>query len=375
MTLAAFIRTHERDIIGQFEAFARTLAPTAARSMTPIELRDHAHELLGAIVADLAGVQTAREASEKSKGLGVKRAMQASGELHADARIAHRFDVGQVLAEFRALRASVLRLYADDGAEADLVGVQRFNEAIDEALAASIERFSVRVDTYKDQFIGMLSHDLRGPLSAITAGASLLARPGDMEAQRIRVASRILNSAQRMTRMLADLLDLTRTRLGGGIPIARKPVDLEQICHEVILEIQTIHPDARMDCRAEGDLRGDWDPDRLTQVVSNLIGNALQHGDGQGVRVVADGTTDDVALSVHNHGRSIPTDVQASMFEPLARHDPTDTGTTTSIGLGLFIARAIVLAHGGTITLSSTDDEGTTFDVRLPRRDRRRSAR
>ena len=301
-------------------------------------------------------------------GLGLKRAMAVSGYLHADARITHRFNANQVIAEFRALRASVLRMYADQGGEADVTGVVRFNEAIDEALAASIERFSDRVDAYKDQFIGMLSHDLRAPLSAITAGAALLTVSGDVEAQRVRVASRILNSAQRMTRMLADLLDLTSTRLGGGIPIARRPADLQQICQEVALEIQTVHPDAPVHCTAEGDLRGEWDADRLTQVVANLLGNAVQHGGGTSVTVVAQGLPEEVRLSVHNEGRPIPPEVQASIFEPLSRSAPTDMGSTTSIGLGLFISRAIVLAHGGTITVSSAAGQGTTFEVRLPKR-------
>jgi signal transduction histidine kinase len=134
-----------------------------------------------------------------------------------------------------------------------------------------------------------------------------------------------------------------------------------------VLELQTFHPDAHLEWRAEGDLSGEWDPDRLAQVVSNLIGNALQHGDGTGVRLAATGATDEVALTVHNAGQAIPAEVQASMFEPLARYAPTEVGSTSSIGLGLFIARAIVLAHGGSITVSSSHTGGTTFDVRLPR--------
>ena len=213
----------------------------------------------------------------------------------------------------------------------------------------------------------MLSHDLRSPLNAITAGAALLTVSGDVEAQRIRVASRILSSSQRMMRMIGDLLDLTRTRLGGGIPIVRKPANLQQICQDVVLELQTFHPDAHLEWSAEGDLSGEWDPDRLAQVVSNLVGNALQHGDGPSVQLAATGATDEVALRVHNDGRAIPAEVQAAMFEPLARYAPTEVGSTTSIGLGLFIARAIVLAHGGSIAVSIKSHGGTTFDVRLPR--------
>lgn len=367
MALVDFIREHDRKIIDQFEVFARTLAPVTL-TMTSAELRDHAQEMLAAAVIDLGEPQTSDEQFRKSIGLGLKGVMKESGRLHADDRIAHQFNANQVIAEFRALRASVLRQYADHGGEADLVGVERFNEAIDEALAASVDRFAEQLDVVKDQFIGMLSHDLRSPLSAITAGASLLTQTGDLEPQRVRVASRILTSAQRMTRMISDLLDLTRTRLGAGIPIIRKPTDLEPICQEVALEMQAFHPDAQVHCRAEGDLRGEWDPDRLTQVVSNLVGNALQHGDGGRVEVVGRGVAEEVVLTVHNEGPPIPSSVQRGIFEPLARFAPTEGGSTTSIGLGLFIARAIVVAHSGTITASSAEGRGTTFEVRLPRR-------
>jgi len=365
MPLRDFIRDHGPAIIDQFEAFAQTLTPAAA-AMTPVELRDHAHELLTAIVADMGDAQTADEQARKSHGLGQNRAMAASGQLHADARIAHRFDAIQVIAEFRALRASVLRLYTNQGGEVDVQGVERFNEAVDEALTVSMARFSDRVDAYKDQFIGMLSHDLRVPLSAITAGAALLVTGGAVEPH--RVGARILRSAERMTRLITDLLDFTRTRLGGGIPIVPRPSDLQQICQDVTREIQAAHPDAHVDCTVDGDLRGEWDPDRLTQVVTNLVGNALQHGNHTGARLMIRGEPDAVRLTVHNEGRPIPPERQASIFEPLTRYHPTDEGEATSIGLGLFIARAIVVAHGGTITVSSSEAQGTTFELTLPRR-------
>jgi signal transduction histidine kinase len=195
--------------------------------------------------------------------------MEASGRLHADDRIQHGFTFRSVLAEFRALRATVLRLYAESGAS-DLIDVGRFNEAIDEAMTESMDRFAVETDLFRDQFIGVLSHDLRTPLGAITAGAALLAVPEDNPQRRSRVVARIMSSAQRMERMIGDLLDLTRTRLGGSIPLKRRPADLEHVCEEAIMEIRTGQPDAVLRWQGSGDLRGEWDADRLTQVVSNL---------------------------------------------------------------------------------------------------------
>ena len=141
--------------------------------------------------------------------------MRASGALHADDRIKHGFVFQSVLAEFRALRATVLRLYAESGAS-DLTEVLRFNEAIDELLTESMTRFAVRTDQFRDQFVGILSHDLRTPLGAITAGAALLALPEDNAQRRSSVVTRMMTSAQRMERMIADLVDVTRAPICGS---------------------------------------------------------------------------------------------------------------------------------------------------------------
>jgi signal transduction histidine kinase len=244
--------------------------------------------------------------------------------------------------------------------------VTRFNEAIDEVLTESVTRYAAKTDLYRDQFIGILSHDLRSPLSAITAGAALLAASASDDQRQARVAARILNSAQRMGRMIADLLDLTRTRLGGAMPLKRVPVDLQQLCDEAVLEVQAAHPHVVVHFGVSGNVTGEWDPDRLAQVVSNLLGNAIQHGGGGPITLKADGAERDVVtISVHNDGTPIPAAVQASVFEPLARAESDDV--THSIGLGLFIARTIVAGHGGEIRLRSAHGLGTTFEVLLPR--------
>jgi signal transduction histidine kinase len=363
MPLGEFIGGHHDAIIGEFSAFARTLIPPDSE-MTEADLRDHARDMLVAIAQDLETAQSTEEQSQKSRGRGSANVMEASGRLHAEGRIGHGFTPAQVLAEFRALRASVLKLYEHSG-HTDIAGVTRFNEAIDEVLTESITRYAAKTDLYRDQFIGILSHDLRSPLSAITAGAALLAASANDDPRQARVAARILHSAQRMERMIADLLDLTRTRLGGAIPLKRARVDLQQLCDEVLLEIQAAHPDVVVHFAASGDLTGEWDADRLAQVVSNLLGNAVQHGDGGPIRLDVRGEDAAIQLSVHNDGSAIPAAAQASIFEPLARGN--SDGVTDSIGLGLFIARAIVTGHGGDIRLRSAVGVGTTFEVVLPR--------
>src|SRR5688572_16002322 len=203
MPLGEFIGRHHEEIISEFSAFARTLIAPGT-DMTEADFRDHAKDMLLAIAKDLATDQTAEEQSRKSRGQGWVNIMAASGRLHAEGRIGHGFTPAQMLAEFRALRASVLRLYERSGHQ-DMKGVTRFNEAIDEVLAESMTRYAVKTDLYRNQFVGILSHDLRTPLSAITAGAGLLAAAATDQRQ-ARVASQILNSAQRMGRMIGDLL-------------------------------------------------------------------------------------------------------------------------------------------------------------------------
>jgi hypothetical protein len=332
--------------------------------MTETELRDHAEEILTAVVRDIGTAQTSEEQSRKSRGLGSANVMEDSGQLHAQERIQHGFTFRSVIAEFRALRATVLRLYEESGGT-DLTDVRRFNEAIDEVLTESMDRFALQTDRFRDQFIGVLSHDLRTPLAAVTAGAALLAMPEDNPERRGRVVTRILSSAQRMERMIGDLLDLASARLGGSIPLKRRPASLQQVCDEVIMEIRARHPDADLRLDTSGDLRGQWDPDRLAQVVSNLVGNAIQHGGGTPITLTGHDQGDSVILAVHNGGPPIAPDVLPVLFEPLARGRAE--GASHGIGLGLYIARAIVTAHSGHIQPSSSADAGTTFTVTLPK--------
>jgi signal transduction histidine kinase len=363
MSLRAFIRDHHEQIVSEFSVFAKTLMP-ANVEMTEAELRDHAEELLTAVVQDIGLSQTPEEQSRKSHGSGSAKTMEAPGRLHADDRIEHGFTFRAVLAEFRALRATVLRLYQESGAT-DLTDVRRFNEAIDEAMTESMDRFAVQTDLFRDQFIGVLGHDLRTPLGAVMAGASLLAAPDDNPQRRGRVVARIMNSAQRMERMIGDLLDLTRVRLGGSMPLNRRSTDLRQVCEEALVEIRAGRPEAVLRFQAEGDLRGEWDVDRLAQVVSNLVSNAIQHGGGTPVTLTAEEQSDGVTLAIHNGGPAIPPEVLPLVFEPLARG--REDGASRSIGLGLFIARAIVSAHSGHIQVTSSTDAGTTLTVLLPK--------
>jgi signal transduction histidine kinase len=370
MNLSDFIRQNHGAIVREWEAFAATLLP-AAGEMTDLALRDHAEEILTAIVADLESPQNATEQAQKSKGHGEEHRMEEVGRIHAAIRIESGFRLSQLVAEYRALRASVFRLFeraASETTGTDLRQVTRFNEAIDEALVEATDRYMVVMNRTSDQFLAVLGHDLRNPLGAISMSAGLISRRADHTTT--KAASLILTSTERMKRMIDDLLDLTRTRLGSGIPIAPERMDLRSLCEEVVSELQAFYPDRPMDLHADGNLRGSWDRDRLAQVLSNLVGNALQYGArDRPIGVVAREDCEEVVMEVHNEGRAIPPAMLANIFEPMVREGGRRDSDklSRSLGLGLHIAREIVLAHGGTVSVKSTAGEGTTFCVRLPR--------
>jgi sigma-B regulation protein RsbU (phosphoserine phosphatase) len=223
---------------------------------------------------------------------------------------------------------------------------------------------------FERQLIGIVSHDLRSPLNAITLAATAVLRSEELEERQRRNAVRILTSADRATRMIRDLLDFTQARQGGGIPLNRQPTDLHHLVHTVVDELQVTRSDRAIQVEQSGDAKGEWDPDRLAQVISNLLGNALQYSpENSPVKITTRGEVDTVVLEVHNLGDPIPAEVLPRIFEPLERGAHVQVGRAgRSIGLGLFIVRHIVLAHGGRVSARSLADEGTSFSVLLPRR-------
>jgi signal transduction histidine kinase len=362
--LAEFIEQERATIVEEWEAFARTLLP-AAVGMSGPALRDHADQILTAIIHDMKSRQSSAEQAEKSKGRGEAQHLGEIGQLHAALRIESGFKLGQLVAEYRALRASVLRLWEKIGTDAG--GVTRFNESIDEALTDAVQSFMATTEHFRDQSLGILSHDLRNPLSAIVLGATLLMNSDELDDKLVRVATRMFSSANRMSRMIADLLDLTRTRFGDRIPIVRASIDLDPLCRQVVSELEGHRDPGDVRFTATGDLHGEWDGDRVAQVLSNLVSNAVRHGSKSApIDVVASGTSDEVVLEVHNTGATIPATALSTMFEPMVRHQGAFQ-TNAGLGLGLYIASQIVLAHGGTLEVTSTDAAGTTFTAHLPR--------
>ncbi|MFT4240715.1 MAG: hybrid sensor histidine kinase/response regulator [Acidovorax sp.] len=216
-----------------------------------------------------------------------------------------------------------------------------------------------------EMFMAVLSHDLRTPLMSITAAATVIKRqPGSDKVG--AMADRVLAGSQRMGSMIEDLLDVTRIRQAGGLALKKGPTDMGMLVQRALREIQVGFPDSRIECSAEGDLAGVWDGERLCQVVSNLVGNAVHHGaQDQPVRVAMDGhRADAVVLEVSNGGGIAP-ELLPSLFDPF-RGRERPAGRHQGLGLGLYIVQQIVRAHQGFIQVFSQD--GTTrFRVELPR--------
>lgn len=222
--------------------------------------------------------------------------------------------------------------------------------------------------TFREQLLAVLGHDLRNPLNSITASAFQLARAEALEDKERGAVERIRRSAARMARMIDDILDFARSRLGGGLPVARQPMELSEVARATLEELQVTYPERPLLLEAHGDTRGQWDPDRVTQVLGNLVVNALQHGrPGAPVRVTARGAGPDVLLEVHNEGGPIPAELLPRLFD--AFHGSPRVAGNKSLGLGLYIVQQIAQAHGGDVRVRSSAEEGTTFTVRWPRQE------
>ena len=375
MRLSEFIVQNVDRIVDEWEQFAATITP-AAENMNSIELRDHAKAILIAASRDMNTAQTASEQQAKAEGESLEKtpSLDRASASHGELRHAVGFDLVQMTSEFRHLRACVIRLWVksvDSPAHTHLQDMIRFNEAIDEALAESTAAYAEQVNRSRDIFLAILGHDLRAPLQAVSMSTEMLERKAKLDANALNYVAAIKNGARHMGAMVSDLLEFVRSRLGTGLPIERRLMNLGNACQSALEEACAGQPDCTPTLRVEGDVEGLWDPSRISQLLQNLIGNALQHGARQGeISLSVTGSADAVTLRVHNRGIPITEDAVGTLFDPLVRspsEDPTLPGTSTSLGLGLFIVKEVVDAHHGQIDVTSTQAEGTTFTVVLPK--------
>lgn len=291
-------------------------------------------------------------------------AQQVAAALKAPADFEAEFQVYVPAGGPRWMRSKV-RVLTQGGKATRMLGTLK-----DVTRELQMEEESRRAGDFQEQLVGIVSHDIRSPLGAIISWARIMAAGGPPPEEQQRTFKRITSAALRIERLTRLLLDFARARLGGGITLEPRRCDMRDLLQKVTHEFRVAYPDRAVSFEVDGgDTHGSWDPDRLAQVLSNLLENALKYSppDTQ-VRLAARGEKDQVVLAVHNQGKPIPSELMPHIFEPFRRGPQSSLRTAkTSYGLGLYIVQEIVLAHGGTIEVRSNIEEGTTFTVRLPR--------
>jgi signal transduction histidine kinase len=371
MRLSTFIERDMEAILQRWEEFAATLLP-AAGDMDSTALRDHAEAIMLAVCKDIDTAQTDQQREDKSRGLapGPADARHTAAETHALLRAKSGFNVNQMASEYRALRASVLHLWARacEPSEVYLPDMVRFNEAIDQAMVESVAFFNSQMEHERNLLLGMLGHDMRGPLQVIQATADSLNWVGT-RTEITGCTARLSRSVHSLKALLDDLLVFNRTKLGIDISISPAAVDLAEAFAVELEQLRVAHAGRSIALKVTGDVSGVWDINRLNQLLGNLVVNALKYGAfSTPIRVVLEGLPGEVRISVHNNGPNIDKSLLAQIFEPLKRGPNNEfvSGTDGSFGLGLYIAREIVNSHHGDISATSDDGE-TIFTVRLPR--------
>ncbi|MGO4550249.1 sensor histidine kinase [Lysobacter sp. 2RAF19] len=367
--LADFIELHADAIVSHAVTFARSME--VGVPLDDEALTDHLPDIVAAIVADLRTPQSRAQEIEKSEGRSHAppgRPRAAAGT-HALFRAHSGYNISQLVAEYRALRASVLRMWADSpGASAGTPDeITRFNEAIDEAIAESVTHFAAEVGRWRHIFLGVLGHDLRSPLSAILMTSELIARMA-VDAPVADAAQRLLRSGQRMSKLLDNLLVYNRAEMGVGFELEREDVDLVDACREEVEMLQAAMPDARIHFSVHGSMRGAFDAGLIREALANLVVNAAKYGtQGGEIHVELRDMGDGPDLIVRNAGAAISREALELMFDPLRRGGVSaGPSERVSLGLGLFIVSQIAQAHGGSIRGESTDGT-TTFRLHLPR--------
>jgi phosphoserine phosphatase RsbU/P len=250
--------------------------------------------------------------------------------------------------------------------------VARDRDTYERELVQSRQRLEELVAEAKDralfseQMVGIVSHDLRNPLSSIHLGAELLASH-ELTAPQHKIIERIGRATARANRLILDLLDFTQARLGRGLSVSRVPIDLHSVVAALVEELSPVYPGRGLRHVRQGHGTCTADPDRLAQVIGNLVSNAMVYGQpDQLVTVMSAIRQQDVSVAVHNHGEPIPAALQPQLFQPMTRGSSVGKASR-SVGLGLFIVREIAKAHRGVAMVESTREQGTTFTIRVPR--------
>lgn len=373
MRLASFIKEYKEDIAEEWVVYAReNIGVTIEMELTAV--RDHIIEMLNRVAEDMETPETKGQQKSKSKGHKPPVLLHdMPAKDHGSERVEAGFNIVELSSEFRALRASVLRLWEqkittpiDKYKFEDMI---RFNEAIDEAWMHSMAQFHTKVDESKNWLMGVLGHDLRTPLTTISGAQQILAQSANLSDNEKILIKRSESSVKRMEELINNLLELTKLRLGSGMTIEKTTTDLALQSEQIIQEFMIAYPQAQLHLQSPGPVQGEWDKLRIHQVITNLVANALRHGKPGGPVTVSISADDSSAtLLVHNEGRPIPESIREIIFTGMYTNNSEEYSNQSSYGLGLYIVKEIINGHNGSIDFESTEENGTTFTVTLPRR-------
>lgn len=366
MRLHDFLDQARERILAESVAYAATLPVLGGESLEA--LRDHLPLVLDAIARDLEQPQSRAQSIAKSQGLGPATGAESAAQTHGALRARSGLTIEQLVAEYRVLRSSVLRLWAD-AAEPDehvLADTMRFNEAIDQAVAESVAFHAAELERWRAIFLGVLGHDLRGPLNAMLLTAEVLRQ--EVTGAAAMHAQALLRNGRRLEALLDSLLEYNKSRLGVGMAIDRSRVDVAHLCRQEVRLLHDALPDVAIVFDAKGDTNGDFDGSRVREALANLVFNAAQHSTPAGtpITITLRDRGDAVEVSTENESDPIPPDVLQGLFEPLRRRSAGAGGSRRNLGLGLFIVREIARAHGGDASVAMTGRR-VRFTIVLPK--------
>ena len=358
--VSAHLRAESEEIVHRWEREIAGQLPQLARLERQAVI-DHIPEFLVGLAAWLEGDEVSG-----------RRGFDALVHGHALQRLGHGVDLSTLTTEYQVLRLVILEeLLPLECTRPLIAALVRLNVGLDFAVNDAIRSYTRNRDEIRERFISILGHDLRPPLNAVAlATATILSTPCN-EPRHQRLAATSQRSADRMGRMIADVIDFAHAHLGGGIPAVPSACNMGLLCEEAAAELRMTHPERVILVATAGDLDGAWDRDRVLQAISNLIGNALQHGQGP-IEVSARASPDHAAVItvVRNHGPVIPAELVGRMFDPFRHGAASAARPRTSLGLGLYIVQQIAIAHGALCRVQS-DAEATTFEIVWPRRDQK----
>ena len=360
MSLPHFIHESLDDILAEWERDCGD----SPRGAEPAVRRLHFGKVLRAVAEEMKRSKAADPAAKVAAATAFARRPDAPTAPHSHA--------SQLVNDYASLRASVVRQWRRKNPSPsadDLDDLVHFNEAMDRSLAELAATFSPSESQPQSLFLGVLNHELRTSVASILMSAQVLTHrstPGSPEA---KAAQRILRSCEQLRQTLDALSDFTKVRLGEHLEIDRVRDDMGVLCKQALDAYARVDPERKVRLTSDGDLSGDWDTTRIREAIGGLLGNAARFASrGSVVTIAVDGHgAGEVTVTVHGDGTPIDVETLRTIFDPVARVE-SENATYAGLGLGLFIVRKVVDAHGGHVSVDASTASGTTFTVVLPRR-------